>query len=186
MFYERRSEICCGVGRKRQCWLEVMIAPNWRLCFKKSAVFYSKPSLQKVYDCFPTSPFGTQTRTGDGHSTGSIHRGFSSLLMAQSCPFRAVWTTQLPVCHLCVASFMASRVLQGGRKGWGEQTISQHPPADGADERCSELRKCRNQKLNEMALNVTAFMKRLITRSKGGRMPGIDRIGTNTKSLLCY
>lgn len=58
-------------------------------------------------------------------------------------------------------------------------------PADGADERCSELHKRRNQKLNEMALNVTAFMKRLITRSKGGRMPGIDRIGTNTKSLLC-
>lgn len=46
--------------------------------------------------------------------------------------------------------------------------------------------KGRNQKLNEMALNVTAFMKRLITRRKGGLMPEIDRIGTNTKSLLCY
>lgn len=73
-----------------------------------------------------------------------------------------------------------------GKVGESEPTVSIAPLHGSAADGAGELPKCRNQKLNETALNVTAFMKRLITRSKGGRMPGTDRIGTNTKSLLCY
>lgn len=116
---------------------EEVIVPKSCPCFEKPAVFHMKNVLylHKVCKSFPIRPLLWTSIWETHHIPRASSLGaFPNFLMAQFCPFQAVWSMSLPVCHQCVTSWMALPVPWGGKR----DEPPQHPAPSTASPQLME------------------------------------------------